>query len=126
VESVPRVGSHISPVDEKTIAPRLKEIRKRRGKAQAELATILGVDQTLVSAYERGAVRVHGGIVAAFTKALRTSDDEILGLNDTQTNGIFRDRRFIRRLEKIEKLPKRAKQALLKTIDTYMVADEKR
>jgi hypothetical protein len=36
------------------------------------------------------------------------------------------DRRFIRRLEKIEKLPKRAKQALLKTIDTYLVGVEKR
>jgi hypothetical protein len=38
----------------------------------------------------------------------------------------FCDRRFIRRLEKIEKLPKRAKQALLKTIDTYLVGAEKR
>ena len=122
---MPRVGSYISPVDEKTIARRLKEIRTRRGKTQAELATILGVDQTLVSAYERGAVRLHGAIVAAFAKALRTSADEILGLKD-QKDGIFGDRRFIRRLEKIEKLPKRAKQALLKTIDTYLVGAERR
>ena len=123
---MPRVGSYISPVDEKTIARRLKEIRKRRGKTQAELAGILGVDQTLVSAYERGVVRVHGAIVAAFAKALRISADEILGLKDMQKDGIFSDRRFIRRLEKIEKLPKRAKQALLKTIDTYLVGAEKR
>ena len=79
-----------------------------------------------MSAYERGAVRVHGAIVAAFAKALRISADEILGLKDMQKDGIFSDRRFIRRLEKIEKLPKRAKQALLKTIDTYLVGVEKR
>ena len=39
---------------------------------------------------------------------------------------VLRDRRFIERLERIEKLPKRAKQTLLKTIDTYLVGIEKR
>ena len=122
---MPRVGSYISPVDEETIARRLREIRKRRGKTQAEMAEILGVDQTLVSAYERGAVRVHGAILAAFAKALRSSADEILGLKETKQNGIYDDRRFIRRLERIDRLPKRAKQALLRTIDTYLDGAEK-
>lgn len=122
---MPRVGRYIAPVDEKTIARRLKDLRKRRGKTQAELAATLGIDQTLVSAYERGAVRLHGAIVAAFAKTLRSSADEILGLKDMKQDGLFRDRRFIRRLERIEKLPKRAKQALLKTIDTYLDGAEK-
>jgi transcriptional regulator with XRE-family HTH domain len=113
-------------VDEKTIARRLRELRKRRGKTQAEMAAALGIDQTLVSAYERGAVRLHGAIVAAFAKALRTSTDQILGLKELKQDGLFSDRRFIRRLERIEKLPKRAKQALLKTIDTYLDGAEKR
>jgi transcriptional regulator with XRE-family HTH domain len=112
-------------VDERTIARRLKELRKRRGKTQAELAAALGIDQTLVSAYERGAVRLHGAIVAAFAKALRTSTDQILGLKELKQDGLFSDRRFIRRLERIEKLPKRAKQALLKTIDTYLAGAER-
>jgi transcriptional regulator with XRE-family HTH domain len=111
-------------VDEKTIARRLKQARKRRGRTQAELAQILGIDQTLVSAYERGTVRLHGAIVAAFAKVLRTSSDELLGLKEPRQNGIF-DRRFVRRLERIDKLPKRAKQALLKTIDTYLDGAEK-
>jgi len=122
---VPKVGKYIAPVDEKTIARRLRDLRKRRGKSQAELAAALGIDQTLVSAYERGAVRLHGAIVAAFAKALRTSTDELLGLKDAPQRGIYSDRRFIRRLERIEKLPKRAKQALLKTIDTYLVGAER-
>lgn len=122
---MPRVGRYIAPVDERTIARRLKELRKRRGKTQAELAAALGIDQTLVSAYERGAVRLHGAIVAAFAKALRTSTDQILGLKELKQDGLFSDRRFIRRLERIEKLPKRAKQALLKTIDTYLAGAER-
>lgn len=123
---MPRVGSYIAPVDEKTIARRLRELRKRRGKTQAEMAAALGIDQTLVSAYERGAVRLHGAIVAAFAKALRASTDQILGLKELKQDGLFSDRRFIRRLERIEKLPKRAKQALLKTIDTYLDGAERR
>jgi hypothetical protein len=79
-----------------------------------------------VSEYERGTVRVPGTTVAALAQVFRTSSDEILGLKPLERNGIFRDRRFIRRLERIETLPKRAKQALLKTIDTYLDGAEKR
>jgi len=104
----------------------LKEIRKRRGKTQTELAKVLGIDQSLVSAYERGAVRPNGPILAALARLLRTSADEILGLKDIKEDGTVKDRRFIRRLERIEKLPKRAKQALLKTIDTFLDGAERR
>ena len=50
---------------------------------------------------------------------------EVLGLKETKKDGLFSDRRFIRRLERIEELPKRSKQALL-TIDTYLAGSEKR
>lgn len=124
--AVPRVRNYIAPVDEKTIARRLRDLRKRRGRTQTEMAQALGVDQTLISAYERGAVRLHGAIVTAFAKVLKTSTDEILGFKEGKPGGLYSDRRFIRRLERIEKLPKRSKQALLKTIDTYLAGAEKR
>jgi hypothetical protein len=65
-------------------------------------------------------------MVAALAKALRTSADEILGLKEGRENGKLHDRRFLRRLERIERLPSRAKQALLKTIDTYLAGAERR
>jgi transcriptional regulator with XRE-family HTH domain len=122
---LPRVRRYTTPIDEKAVGRRLRELRSRRGLTQTEIAEQLRIDQSLVSAYERGTVRLHGAIIAALAKTLRTTSDEILGLKKVQQDGVFSDRRFIRRLERVEKLPKRAKQALLKTIDTYLDGAEK-
>jgi len=80
----------------------------------------VGISQALLSEYERGEVRIHGELVAAFAKTLRVSSDELLGLKTPKHNGFFPDRRFLRRLQKIEQLSRRDKQALLKTIDGYL------
>ena len=121
-----RTRPRVPAVDEKAIGRRLSEIRKRRGKTQTDVAAALGVDQSLISAYERGAVRPNAPILAGLAIFLRTSSDQILGLKELEQDGLFKDRRFIRRMERIEKLPKRAKQALIKTIDTYLDGAEKR
>ena len=75
-----------------------------------------------MSAYERGAVRLHAVLLAAFAKALRTSPNEILGFEKVKENGLLKDRRFLRRLEQIEALSRRDKQALLRTIDRFTKA----
>lgn len=117
---MPRLGKYIAPVDEKTIAKRLREIRKRRGMTQVQLAEKVGIRQVLVSQYELGQTRIHGALLAAFAKALRTSADEILGLKESKENGHIKDRRFLRRLEQIDGLPRRKKDALLTTIDAFL------
>ncbi len=110
----------VAPVDDKAISRRLAEIRRSRGLTQVELAAKLGLNQPLISQYERGDIRMHGSLVAAFAKALRVSADELLGLQPTKGNGLPKDRRFLRRLEKIESLSRRDKQALLRTIDRFL------
>jgi len=110
----------VSPVDEKTIGRRLKELRESRGLTQTELASKLNTKQVLVSAYERGVVRMHGALVAAFAKALDTSADEILGLDAPRRNGGTRDRRVVRLLQEIDGLSRRERDALLKTISNYV------
>jgi len=109
-----------APVDDKAISRRLAEIRRARGLTQVEIATKLGLSQPLVSQYERGDIRMHASLVAAFAKVLRVSCDELLGLQPTKPNGLSKDRRFLRRLEKIETLSRRDKQALLRTIDRFL------
>jgi len=117
---LPRTGKFKAPVNQRAIAKRLRELRKRSGLTQVELATKVGISQALLSEYERGEVRIHGELVAAFAKTLRVSSDELLGLKTPKHNGFFPDRRFLRRLQKIEQLSRRDKQALLKTIDGYL------
>lgn len=117
---MPRLGKYVAPVDEQTIARRVRELRKRRGLTQVELAGKVGIDQTLLSTYERGTVRLHGAMVAALAKALRTTTDELLGLKEPKENGLIKDRRFLRRLERIDRLPRRKKDALLTTIDAFL------
>jgi transcriptional regulator with XRE-family HTH domain len=112
--------SHPAPVDARTIGRRLAFIRKMRGVTQVEIANQLGLTQTLVSDYERGKLRLHGSLIVAFARALKVSSDEILGLKDTNLHGPFKDRRFLRRLETIDKLPRRDRQALLATIDKFL------
>ena len=123
---MPKLGEYIAPIDEKTIGKHLRDLRKARGLTQVEVAQELGIPQTLLSEYERGTVRLHGAIIAALAKVLRSSTDQILGAKPIKENGHFQDRRFFRRLQRIEKLPKRAKQALLKTIDLYLEGAERR
>lgn len=83
------------------------------------MAEQIGVPQGVVSEYELGKTRVHGALVAAFAKALDASADEILGLKPPKENGV-KDRRLLRRLEQIDKLPRRKKDALLTTIDAFL------
>lgn len=110
----------LAPVDDKTIGERLRDIRRRRGFTQGELAEKLGLNQPLVSQYERGEIRMHATLVAALAKMLRVSTDELLGLKASKENGLVTDRRLLRQLQKMEDLSRRDRQALIRTIDGFL------
>jgi transcriptional regulator with XRE-family HTH domain len=122
---VPRRSKAVA-APEKLIGLRIADLRKRRGKTQVELAAQLSMSQALLSRYERGSLRLHGALVADLARTLCVSADEILGLKDLKPNGALYDRRFLRRLEKIGQLPRRRKQALLMTIDSFLQAADNR
>jgi transcriptional regulator with XRE-family HTH domain len=105
---------------EKKIGARISRIRKNRGLTQVELAEKMGITQSLLSRYERGVLRLHGQLVADFSKALKVSSDEILGLKQSKEDGLITDRRFLRRLQKMDDLSRRDKQALIRTIDGFL------
>ncbi len=85
-----------------------------------ELAEHLGVAQPVVSDYERGELRLHGQAIVELTRVLRVSADELLGLEKLKGNGAIKNRRLLRRLQDLERLPKRDQQALLRTIDAFL------
>ena len=112
-------------ISKKEIGERLRSLRRSRGVTQVELARVLRTNQSNISDIERG---VRGFTVKQLTRvsmALHASADEILGLRETTENGIFNDRRFLRRLQKIETLSKRDKLALLRTIDAFLKSSRK-
>ncbi len=117
---LPRKRTHAVAAAEKAIGVRLRELRKRRGKTQTDLAVALGVDQSLISSYERGTIRPHPTALIALATLLHTSTDQLLGLKTVEPANGTLDRRFARRLEKISRLPKRDQQALLRTIDAFL------
>jgi transcriptional regulator with XRE-family HTH domain len=113
----------VSPeFDAKIVGKRLRTLRSQRGMTQAELGESMGLPQTLVSDYEVGRARMHAGLVLGFAKALKVSADELLGIEKTRENGFVKDRRFLRRLQKIDRLPERQKRHLLGTIDAMLKA----
>ena len=103
------------------LAWRLKDIRKRRGLSQVELAQRLGVHQSLISQYERGYLRLHGALLVRFAQILATTPDEILTVKPPRhDDGYGVDRRFLRRLRKIDRLSNHDKRLLLGTIDAFL------
>lgn len=104
-----------------TIAQRLARLRKERGITQQEMAERLGVSQPIVSDYERGELRLHGELIVKLAAILGVSTDEILGREERKTNGAaVKNRRLLRRIQEIDRLPKRDQQALLRTVEAFL------
>jgi transcriptional regulator with XRE-family HTH domain len=110
-------------VSKKDLGSRLRAFRQQRGITQVELALAMRLTQSNISAIERGARGITIHQVVELARILRVSADEILGLSGTPGSKDTRspkDRRFLRRLQLIERLPKRDQQALLRTIDAFL------
>lgn len=114
---MPRRGTHTPASDDQRIGLRLKEARMSRGVQQKALAAQLRMDQSVLSRYERGVLRLPSSLLARIADALKVSTDEILGLKATKSGAPVRDKRFLKRLQAIDTLPERQKDALLTTID---------
>jgi transcriptional regulator with XRE-family HTH domain len=117
---LPRKKARQGQDTQETIAQRLARIRRERGLTQVELAQRLGVAQPVVSDYERGELRLHGQLIVKLSEILGVSSEELLGLKKVPSNGVLKNRRLLRRLQAIERLPRRDQQALLRTIDRFL------
>ena len=109
----------------KEVGQRIRDLRDARSLTQIELATAIGVTQSNLSAIERGARGLTVHQVVKLARALKASTDDILnprGKEAPAEKGLPDDRRFVRRLQKIDQLPRRDQQALLRTIDAYLKA----
>ena len=107
-------------LDDKALGKRLHDLRVRQGMTQAELAAKVGLKQPMLSLYERGDVRLPAILAARLVQALGASCDELVGLKESRENTPLQDRAIVRRLQKLERLSRRDKQTLLRTIDRFL------
>lgn len=119
--AMPRQSATKKKTASETLGERLARLRKEKGLTQVQLAEEMGIIQVLVSDYERNKLRPNPEILVGFAKALQVTTDEILGLSAPRKATLpTANRRFLRRIQQIEQLPKRDQDALIRTIDAFL------
>jgi transcriptional regulator with XRE-family HTH domain len=106
----------------RALGRRLAQLRKQHGLSQEELARRVGTNQVVVSGYENGKLRLFAETAVRFARALDISVEELLQVSKpVAVEPPHRpSRRLLRRMEKIERLPRRKQMALLTTIDAFL------
>jgi transcriptional regulator with XRE-family HTH domain len=109
-----------------TLGERIARFRKEKGYTQVELAQKIGINQVLLSAYERGRLRPHYEMVIRLALALNETTDDLLGVKQSKMeNNNKPNRSLLRRMKKIEELPPIRQKFIIKTIDSLIKAAEK-
>lgn len=112
-----------TPEGARAIGDRLAALRKAKGLTQIDVAQALDITQTLISKYERGDLLIHGELIAQFAAVLRVSADDILGIERRHAaKGAVApvDKTLARRLAQLQALPRRDRDALLRTLDAFL------
>jgi transcriptional regulator with XRE-family HTH domain len=116
-------GSMAKP-DTETLGARIARLRREKGLTQAELAQLLNVSQPVVSDYENDVIRLPTDALVQVSELLGVSTDELLGIKATtpraSNSSSIKNRRLYRRMQEIEKLPRRDQEALLRTIEAFI------
>ena len=103
------------------IGRRIAQIRKAKGLTQQELASTVGITQTLLSSYERGRLRIAAEMLAQIALALGASADQILGIEqEKESEGLGVSRKILKRMRQIEALPASQQRALLTNVDMFL------
>jgi transcriptional regulator with XRE-family HTH domain len=101
------------------IAQRLVRLRKERGWTQVEMAQRLGVSQSVVSDYERGALRLHGELIAQVAELLAVSADELLG-RATEQERRGPAGKMQRLFEQASELPRRQQEKVVAVLEAFV------
>ena len=104
---------------EESLGPRLAGLRKEAGYTQVELSEVVDTTQSVISDYETDRLRPNPDMVVRLAEALGCSTDEILGRVESRRAQPLA-RRWAKRMREIDKLPKRDREALIRTIDAFL------
>lgn len=124
----PRIPTLAATSETETIGQRIARLRKERGLTQKQLAEKVGIIQVLVSDYEKGKLRLHAEMVVRFAQALGVKTDEFLGLSENASEKavVKPDLKIMRRLNRIASLPQNEQKIMLKAIDSWLQASQRK
>jgi len=123
---MPRVPKKALPPltdSNETIGQRIAYYRKLRGFTQKQLADAIGIEQNIVSDYERGVLRLYDEMLGRFAVALKTSADILLGLKKQDVDSSPISLRFMKRMTIIETFPEAQKKRILRNLDDAIEAN---
>lgn len=106
-------------------ANRLKELRKRKGISQNDLANLIQVHFTQVSRYERGETKPNAEAMTKLAKALDTTVDFLMtGTMEDSIQEAGLDKEIIARLKQIQQLNAEDKKTVLAFLDAFIAKDQ--
>jgi transcriptional regulator with XRE-family HTH domain len=103
-------------ISKKEVGTRVRALRQARDLSQGELAALLAIPSTNVSAIERGVRGLSLQQLAKLAKALDVSPGEILNGHPQARH----QSRLPRRLERIRGLPRTKRRILFEIIDAFL------
>ncbi len=95
---------------------KISQLRKERDLSREDLGKTIGTSAAIIGRYERGDMKPSIEIATKIAKALEVSLDYLVG-NSTE---IVKDKKVIKRLESIAKMPDEKKAELFNVIDAYL------
>lgn len=91
------------------------EIRKTQKLSQAALGKAIGTSGDVIGRYERGDIKPSIEVVLKIADVLKVSVDYLVGNTSLEL-----DKRFLKRIEDLSKMPDEEKNSLIKVIDAYI------
>ena len=101
-----------------TFGSRLRSFRKTQGLTQGELGEAIGASTRAVCSYERNECDPPVYVLAGLASALNVSIDDLLSRNGgKEIKQEPTPRRWIRKIEQIQKLPEHKQKAIVQVLD---------
>jgi len=100
-----------------TLGQRITALRKKKGLSQADLGKLVETSGDIIGRYERDEVKPSIEVVIRLADALEVSLDYLVGKSDMEL-----DKKTIKRLTDIEKLPEADKEHILYALDHLIMA----
>jgi transcriptional regulator with XRE-family HTH domain len=113
----PRLKEPLVPHIE--VGSRVREARLGLGLTQHELAAAMGSTRSSIADVERGEKGISLNQLRKLCRALAVSPNTLVG-EEPPPSPPLEDRRLLRRLQQAQRLSRRQKLALLKTIDDFL------